>query len=209
MLYQPPFNIPSEPLWLNQVHGIEVADFKNEHNRMMRHNDSEKPITADASVAFKPNQVCVALTADCLPLLVCNKQGTKVSAIHAGWKGLAAGVIEAAIEKMQCNPRDLLVWLGPAIGPDSFEVGQDVLEAFGVMQSQAGSEDKLGFRPMSQGKFLANIYQLARQRLNQLGIDNQAIYGGDRCTFKEKEHFYSYRRDKETGRMASLIWINP
>lgn len=191
-------NLPSEPLWLNQVHGIAVAEFIDENN--------QKPIPADASVAFKPYQVCVVLTADCLPLLVCNKAGSKVSAIHAGWKGLAAGVIEATIEKMYCKPEDLLVWLGPAIGPDSFEVGEEVLKNFGAKKDQLSDS---GFRPISSGKYLADIYHLARQRLNRIGVDNQAIFGGDRCTFIEKELFYSYRRDKETGRMASLIWINP
>ena len=144
------------------------------------------------------------LTADCLPVLFCDRAGRVVAAAHAGWRGLAQGVLEATVAAMQVPPGDVLAWMGAAIGPDAFEVGDDVREAF----IQQHPEAVAAFVPHPSGvagKWLADIYQLARIRLNRSGV--QAIYGGGRCTFNESGHFYSYRRDGVTGRMASLIWL--
>jgi len=184
-------HLPSEPTWLNQVHGVEV----------IQANQQTTPVTADASFTQKPGVVCVAQTADCLPLLVCDRAGTTVAAIHAGWKGLAAGVIEATINTLKIPAQELLVWLGPAMGPQSFEVKEDVLAAFTTVDPKA----ELAFKPINSTQWLANIYLLAKQRLNNLGITH--IYGEELCTYNDKERFFSFRRDKDTGRMASLIWM--
>lgn len=220
------FDLPAEPLWIKQIHGIDVAEYLAHGNKIrinntlaiymqIRHQtmmNTGEPIIADASIAFSPNQVCAVLTADCLPLLICDKKGTKVAAIHAGWRGLAAGVIEATVKKLIKDPKDLkdlLVWLGPAIGPNAFEVGEDVLTAFNVNPANLNNNDfNSGFKKNANGRFLADIYFLARQRLQHLGIDAQNIFAGDHCTFTEKDKFFSFRRDQETGRMASLIWIS-
>jgi YfiH family protein len=140
------------------------------------------------------------MTADCLPVLFCNRAGTEVAAAHAGWRGLCAGVLEETVACFADSADNILAWLGPAIGPQAFEVGSDVREAFMAHHPQAES----AFRPVGE-KYMADIYQLARQRLTHLGISQ--IYGGDRCTFTEKGDFFSYRRDKTTGRMASFIWL--
>ncbi len=183
--------VPAEPLWLRQVHGIHVADAA-----------LVSPLPeADAGVAFRSGAVCAVMTADCLPVLLCDQTGTVVGAVHAGWRGLAAGVIEAAVRAMQVPPETLMAWLGPAIGPQVFEVGDDVHGAFVGYSELAGQ----AFRPGGRGRWLADIYLLARQRLNALGIRN--IYGGGFCTYSESEGFFSYRRDGQTGRMATLIWL--
>ena len=183
--------LPGEPLWLNQVHGIAVADA-----------DSASPGTeADAAVARRIGKVCVVMTADCLPLLLCDRAGTTVAAVHAGWRGLAAGVIEATVAAMACRPGDLLAWLGPAIGPAAFEVGDEVRAAFAARDPGATA----AFAPGAPGKWMADIWLLARQRLAALGID--AIFGGGRCTVTEAERFFSYRRDGVTGRMGTFIWL--
>lgn len=184
-------NLPGEPRWLKQVHGVAVVDAAATHDAP----------TADASLTSHANIVCAVMTADCLPLLFCNRQGSVVAAAHAGWRGLLDGVIEATVLRMNVAADDLLVWLGPAIGPDAFEVGDEVRDAF-ITHNAAASA---AFRPSLNGRWLANIYQLARQRLTKMGID--AIYGGHCCTYGDSERFYSYRRDGVTGRMASLIWI--
>lgn len=184
--------LPSEPLWLKQVHGVDVCGMDV---------GSCYP-TGDASKAFGKGQVCVVMTADCLPVLFCDKAGTRVAAAHAGWRGLDAGVLERTIESLQCAPADLLAWLGPAIGPDAFEVGPEVCEAF-ILHDVAA---EAAFKPSTNaGKWMADIYLLARQRLNAAGITD--ISGGDLCTYTDAERFFSYRRDGQTGRMASLIWI--
>ncbi len=186
-------HLPQEPLWLKQTHStrvVDVADFFNQENPI---------VDADASVAFQPNQVCVVLTADCLPILVCNKAGTCVSAIHAGWKGLAAGIVEASIQKLDCDPSTLMAWLGPGIGPTVYEVQEDFLSAFKDYQSEAT------FKPTENGRWLANMYALATERLNRLGVT--AIFGGEFCTYTDKTRFYSARRSGITGRMATLIWF--
>jgi YfiH family protein len=159
---------------------------------------------ADASVSFIPGEVCVVLTADCLPILLCDETGTRVGAIHAGWKGLAAGVIEATVERLACMPSSLMAWLGPAIGPDAFEVGEDVVEVF----KNAHTDIHKAFKAINKTKWKADIYTLARLRLEALGITR--IFGGDFCTYTEQERFYSARRaaqmGSQTGRMATLIW---
>ena len=184
-------HLPSEPAWLQQVHGVQVVDL-------------DKPTMSnegDASITRKLDRVCTVMTADCLPLLMCNTSGTVVGAAHAGWRGLHAGVIEETVNALDQDPADVLVWLGPAIGPRAFEVGNEVKQAFEQHDSRATS----AFTPSKPGHWFADIYALAKQRLQSMGIDR--IYGGEFCTFNDEEQFYSYRRDGKTGRMASLIWI--
>ncbi|QFH51053.1 purine nucleoside phosphorylase YfiH [Leclercia adecarboxylata] len=183
--------LPSKPVWLEQVHGTAVLRLTGEPYASKR---------ADASYSNTPGTVCAVMTADCLPVLFCNRAGTEVAAAHAGWRGLCAGVLEETVACFADSADNILAWLGPAIGPQAFEVGSDVREAFMAHDPQAES----AFRPVGE-KYMADIYQLARQRLTHLGISQ--IYGGDRCTFTEKGDFFSYRRDKTTGRMASFIWL--
>ena len=152
-------------------------------------------------LARGPGRVCAVLTADCLPLLLCDRAGTRVAAVHAGWRGLAAGVIEAAVERLGRPGPELLAWLGPAIGPDAFEVGPEVRAAF--VRSDPAAAD--AFVPARPGHWLADIYLLARLRLAALGVG--LVSGGDYCTVSDPERFYSFRRDGVTGRMASLIWL--
>jgi YfiH family protein len=194
--------LPSDPFWLTQVHGTKVIEVIDKENLDLK-NDSLRSPEADASIAFHPNQVCAVLSADCLPVLFCDKAGTKVSAVHAGWRGLANGVLEAAVQKLDVNPQDLLVWLGPAIGPTAFEVKEDVLVAF------KDSYNAACFKQTSAETWLADIYQLARCRLERLRITD--IFGGGFCTYTENERFYSARRSAKMGdtkgRMASLIWL--
>ncbi len=183
--------MPSEPVWLNQVHGICVVDVG--HAGCLPQ--------ADASVSTHRGSVCVVMTADCLPVLLCNEQGTVVGAAHAGWRGLCDGVIEATVAAMKAPANTLMAWLGPAIGPSAFEVGDEVRAALIACQPRAAAAFVAG----AEGKWMADIYQLARLRLNELGIDK--IYGGDFCTHGDPERFYSYRRDGVTGRMGSFIWL--
>lgn len=184
--------LPEEPLWLDQVHGCAVACGE----------EAVAGLEADASVAFGPGRVCAVLTADCLPLLLCDRQGTRVAAVHAGWRGLAAGVMEAALDTIATPGADLLCWLGPAIGPQAYEVGAEVRACFLDQDPQAAE----AFRPLGDGRrWHADLYRLARQRLARRGVE--AVYGGDRCTYSDPERFFSFRRDGTTGRMASLIWL--
>src|ERR1019366_8466827 len=184
--------LPSEPVWLEQAHGTLVA-----------HADHASCLPqADACIARHRAAVCVVMTADCLPILLCDKQGSVVGAAHAGWKGLAAGVIEATVQAMNVAPQNLMAWLGPAISQDAFEVGDEVRAAFIAAQAQA----LVAFIPGQHGKWLADLSALARLRLNALGITQ--IYGGDYCTYREREHFFSYRRDGATGRMGTFIWLD-
>ena len=191
--------LPSEPLWLEQVHGNRVLDIDVTLNTS-RSRDENKPFQADACFTAKSRYICVVMTADCLPVLICNRQGNKVAAVHAGWRGLQMGVIENTIDAMQLLPEDTLLWFGPAIGAQNFEVGAEVRQLFvdEIRQTEAA------FRANREGHYLLDIYQLARIRLQQKGINQ--IYGGGLCTYAEASRFYSYRRDGETGRMASLIW---
>jgi YfiH family protein len=158
---------------------------------------------ADAAYSDRPGVVCAVLTADCLPLLVCDRAGTQVAAIHAGWRGLARGVIEASLDQFTGPPDQILVWLGPAIGPAAYEVGAEVRQAFVDPDPQAAA----AFVATRPGHGLMDIYSLARQRLAGLGVTQ--VYGGDHCTYTGAESFYSYRREGVTGRMASLIWLSP
>jgi hypothetical protein len=184
--------LPAEPGWLKQVHSARVVELGRDTDR-----------EADASFTRETEQVCAVMTADCLPVLFCDRAGSVVAAAHAGWRGLADGVLEATVAAMQVRPAEVLAWMGAAIGPQAFEVGDDVREAF-VAQHPEAAEAFLPHPSAAAGKWLADIYRLARNRLNRIGV--QAIYGGGRCTFSESDVFYSYRRDGVTGRMASLIW---
>jgi len=182
-------NLPAEPVWLEQVHGVGVLDADNYSSNQV-----------DAAFSSHINQVCVVMTADCLPVLICNRQGTKVAAAHAGWRGLQAGVIEHTIDALQEEPANCLLWLGPAIGARAFEVGDEVREAF-VNEISVTAE---AFVANRAGHWLADIYQLACFCLQKKGVNE--IYGGGLCTYTDASRFYSYRRDNHTGRMASLIW---
>lgn len=185
--------IPAPLNWLNQVHGTVVHPASCHY---------EQAPDADAACAHEVEQACIVMTADCLPVLFCDRAGTVVAAAHAGWRGLKDGVLEASIAAMACDPVDILAWLGPAIGPTAFEVGGEVRDAFMAEQAKATA----AFVPSpNEGKWLADIYQLARLRLTRAGVN--AVYGGEHCTFSDGEQFYSYRRDGQTGRMASLIWL--
>lgn len=182
--------LPSEPVWLNQVHG-NVVTHAGEH--------IEATPTADGSYTRASGVVCAVLTADCLPVLFCGDEGEVIAAAHAGWRGLQAGIIDATVRAMHCQR--LQVFLGPAIGPEDFEVGDEVREAF-ISRDTAYAQ---AFVLQASGKWLADIYQLARLNLQSLGIEN--ITGGGWSTFADAQNFYSYRRDgAATGRMASLIW---
>ena len=184
-------DLPSPPHWLQQVHGCRVLECG------MQHENAQ----ADAATASVPGQVCAVLTADCLPLLLCNSAGSCVAAVHAGWRGLAAGVIEAALDRFDDPGSAMLAWMGPAIGPAAFEVGDEVRQHFLL----ADAECEPAFLPGQGGRWLADIYRLARIRLAARGVG--FVGGGDCCTVLEPERFFSYRRDGVTGRMASLIWI--
>ena len=185
-------HVPAEPRWLTQVHGNRVVCA-----------GTVATAQADASYCRTPGTVCAVLTADCLPVLLCEEAGRVVGAVHAGWRGLAGCVIEAAVKAMNEPPARLLAFLGPAIGPQAFEVGDEVREVF---LSQAPEAD-LAFAAKANGKWLADLYLLARQRLNGLGVAR--VFGGGWCTFGEAQSFYSFRRERVTGRMASLIWLQP
>ncbi|MBR2514880.1 MAG: peptidoglycan editing factor PgeF [Halomonas sp.] len=180
-------------LWLNQTHGA----------RVQQGYQSDTP-EADAAVASSNDYACVVLTADCLPVLFCNRQGTQVGVAHAGWRGLAGGVLEATVAAMNCDPDDILVWLGPAISNAQFEVGPEVYGAFVAVHPETA--DAFDHSPYRLGHYMADLYRLARFRLEALGIHH--ISGGHFCTACESR-FYSHRRDNgNTGRMASVIWIN-
>jgi len=184
--------LPNEPLWLEQVHGTVAV------------NAAQQPEIrrGDAAWAREAGVVCAVMTADCLPVLLCDRQGSVVAAAHAGWRGLLAGVLENAVRALQVDAVNLLAWLGPAIGPQRFEVGGEVRAAFVSRDSDA----RQAFTSHGDdGKYLCDIYLLARQRLRQLGVT--AICGGEACTVSEADRFFSYRRDGVTGRMASLIWL--
>ncbi|KHF26222.1 hypothetical protein JV46_15570 [Solemya velum gill symbiont] len=183
--------IPAEPHWLRQVHGCDVVETQQ----------VQGGCDADAACSFQSNEVCVVMTADCLPVLICDRSGTMVAAAHAGWRGLCDGVLEAAIAKLDSPAENLMAWLGPAISQQAFEVGEEVRDAFIARDSSAQE----AFIQNQQGRWMADIYQLARQRLESAGVAD--IYGGNYCTFTEESDFFSYRRDGITGRMASMIWI--
>ncbi|WP_299793580.1 peptidoglycan editing factor PgeF [uncultured Shewanella sp.] len=189
------FELPNSPAWLEQTHStrVIVADNQTVHD-------------ADGSYAEHPNQVCVVMTADCLPVLLCDRAGTEVAAVHAGWKGLCDGIIEVALEKFKSDSDELIAYLGPAIGADAFEVGEEVREMFISVHpdcdiffiSKASSDS-------TEKKYLADLQGLAKFRLNLAGVNE--VYQADTCTFKNADNYFSYRRDNVTGRMASFIWL--
>lgn len=190
--------VPSEPVWLNQVHGVRVVDAGN----------TDCVPNADASFTTRHNTVCVTMTADCLPILLCDTAGTVVASIHAGWRSLCDGVIEATVAKILTSTTikavDLMAWLGPAIGPTAFEIGSEVRAQFIAKDAQAES----AFQSQGNEKWLGDIYRIATQRLNNLGIHQ--IYGGQQqqfCTVTYNARFFSFRRDNITGRMATMIWL--
>ncbi len=182
--------LPGPPQWLEQVHGNGVVEHPSEV-------DGEKE--GDALVARSTGQVCAVLTADCLPVFFCNDRGNRVAVAHAGWRGLAGGILQATVAAMDEDAGRIMAWLGPAIGPGVYEVGREVRQAFG--------DEVSGCFAQHRDRWLLDLYSAARFKLNQIGIDR--IYGGGFCTFSDSSQFYSYRRDGETGRMASLIWMNP
>ena len=190
--------LPKDPLWLAQVHGADVVDI----DRIDAESSPEAPPRADAAVTRGVGTVCAVLTADCLPVLLTDRRGSIVAAAHAGWRGIAAGVLEATLTAMGTNSQAIIAWFGPAIGPQAFEVGADVLEAHCAWDPGAAD----CFVPRSRDRWLADLYALARRRLQRAGV--MAIYGGGRCTFSEHRSFFSYRRGgtDAAGRMATLIW---
>ena len=184
--------LPTDPIWLHQVHGTQVVDAAAV---------SDIP-SADAVYTRVRHVVCAVQTADCLPVLLAARDGSVVGVAHAGWRGMAAGVIENTLDAMHLKGDAAMAYLGPAIGPDAFEVGGEVLEAFAA----ADPDMRDAFKAKGEGKYHADLYALARLRLRRVGV--QAVFGGGFCTYTQAERFYSYRRDKITGRMASLIWID-
>jgi YfiH family protein len=188
--------LPGEPLWLAQSHGTAIVSADVGHGRAPE---------ADVAVSRCPGNVCAVLSADCLPVLLTDRRGSVVAAAHAGWRGLASGVLEAAVDSMQSAPADVLAWLGPAIGPSAFEVGPDVHAAFCDRDAAAAA----CFAATREGKWHADIYALARRALTRAGVDSAAIHGGGRCTYTERATFHSYRRGGPgcASRMATLIWL--
>ena len=190
--------LQNTPQWLEQIHGVKVVNAKTDG--VVR--------TADGSYANQPAHPCLVMTADCLPILLCDKQGTQVAALHCGWRSLAKGICVRGLQKFSAVPGDILAYLGPAISQPHFEVGVDVLEAFFKAARSQQHADQIAAAFTSAQRplhFYADIYSLARAELMALGVTS--IYGGDYCTYADETRFYSYRRDKTTGRMASLIWL--
>lgn len=185
--------LPAPPRWLQQVHGADV------HEARDAFDPAQEPV-ADAAVADAGAVVLAVLTADCLPVLFCSDDGSRIGAAHAGWRGLAAGVLEATVAAMAMPPERLLVWLGPAAGPAAYEIGVEVRDAFLARDAAAD----VAFAPTRPGHWRVDLYRLARQRLAEVGVTR--VYGGERCTISEPAAFFSHRRDQRTGRMASLIW---
>jgi len=183
--------LPAAPVWLQQVHGVAVVDASRVRGIPQ----------ADASWTGQDGVVCVVMTADCLPLLLRDRAGRCVAAAHAGWRGLAAGVIEQTVAALPARPGELLAWLGPAIGPAAYVVGAEVRDCFLAHDAQAAD----AFTAAASGGWHADLYRLARQRLARLGVHD--VSGGGLCSYTERDRFYSYRRDGATGRMASLIWL--
>ena len=184
--------LPSEPAWLHQVHGNQVVDAAV----------SEPYTEADGGFAQRAGFVCVVLTADCCPVFLCDRRGSRVAVLHAGWRGLARGVIEEGVRQLGVPGTELMAWLGPAIGPTAFEVGDDVYGAF----REQGADVATAFVKKPNGKWLAVIYLLATQRLNAVGVDN--VVANNFCTVSSRDRFFSYRRDGKCGHMASVIWLD-
>ena len=186
--------LPAEPVWLQQVHGVDVIELDNS-------GAFSVPPVADSAIARTPTRVCAIRVADCMPVLFAARDGTAVGAAHAGWRGLAGGVLEETVRRLGVPGSELLAWMGPAIGQPHFEVGDDVRTAFVVPDSDAAS----AFQPNSRGRWQCDLYALARRRLNAIGVSD--VHGGGWCTFAQGDRFFSYRRDGQCGRMAALIWI--
>lgn len=184
--------LPAEPRWLKQVHGTRVVDL-----------DREDAGTADGAVTTRPGIVCTVLTADCLPVLLCTRSGTRVGVAHAGWRGLLDGVLPATVAACGTAPDDLVAWLGPAIGQAAYEVGADVRDPFVARDSAAERR----FAPNGRGRWQADLYGLARDALAAAGVGS--VHGGGFCTYTEAERFFSHRREAPCGRMATLIWLDP
>jgi YfiH family protein len=188
--------LPAEPAWLEQVHGIAVFE-----------HDGPPPMSpprADAAVTSRPGQVCAVLTADCLPVVFASRDGARAGVAHAGWRGLVGGVLEATVAALQVPPAEIVAWLGPAIGPQAFEVGEEVRTAFVA----GAAENASAFEPNAAGRYQADLYRLARLALARVGV--HAVSGGGACTVTDAARYYSFRRDGgRTGRMATLVWIEP
>jgi hypothetical protein len=187
-----------EPLWLAQVHGATVV-------RADRHLPASAPPEADASVTSVPDLACAVLVADCLPVLFCDRSGHRVAAAHAGWRGLAAGVLEATVDALGVAPASVLAWMGPAIGPERFEVGPEVRAAF-VAHDPDAAACFVPHGAAADERYLCDLFALARRRLARIGVSQ--VHGGGLCTASDAERFFSYRRDGRTGRMAALIWVD-
>ncbi len=193
-------DLPGEPSWLSQVHGTAVVDLDALDRRAA---DVDALPVADAAFTRRPGTICTILTADCLPVLIASETGDVVGAAHAGWRGLAAGVLEALVRSLPAPAGSLLAWLGPAIGPRHFEVGPEVRDA--LLAADPGGE--AAFAPSPAGRFLADLPLLARRRLAGCGV--WRVSGGGECTYADGQRYYSHRRDGATGRQATLIWIDP
>ena len=186
-------SLPAMPRWLAQVHGTSVADLD-------RAAEGDVP-RADAAAVSNPGVVAAVLTADCMPLFLCDASGRRAAVVHAGWRGMSAGVIENALAALEVEARDVIAWMGPAIGPEAFEVGPEVREAFVAADAASAG----AFVAHGEGKFMADLYALARRRLERAGVPRVA--GGGFCTFRDTERFFSYRRARASGRMGAFIWL--
>lgn len=189
-------HLPSAPCWLRQVHGTQVHRFDA---------PSTEEVEADASVTSEPSVVLAILTADCLPVLFCADDGSEVGGAHAGWRGLAGGVLENTLAAMRTEPDHVHAWLGPAAGPQSYEIGREVFDAF--VANDAGAES--AFVATRPDHWRVDLYALARRRLQAAGMRADRIHGGGLCTISDPQRFFSHRRDQRGGRMASLVWIEP
>jgi len=187
------FNLPSAPRWLNQVHGVHVHRFDA--------STSAAP-EADAAVTAVPDIVLAVLTADCLPVVFAASDGGEIAVAHAGWRGLAAGILERTVKAMRTPAGDVMAWFGPAAGPEQYEIGQEVFDVFNAYNRQATK----AFSATRPGHWRVNLYTLAQQRLQAVGLNSKHIYGGGLCTISDPQRFYSHRRDARTGRMATLVW---
>jgi YfiH family protein len=186
-------HLPAAARWMSQVHGATVADL----DRL----GEEDVATADAATAGEPGRVGVVLTADCMPLFLCDAAGRRAGVAHAGWRGMAAGVIENTVGALEADPATVMAWMGPAIGPGAFEVGPEVRDAFLAVDPGAAG----AFAAHKPGKYLADLYRLARQRLERAGVTR--VYGGGFCTYRDAGRFFSYRREQKSGRMGAFIWL--
>ncbi|MBV7315965.1 peptidoglycan editing factor PgeF [Shewanella sp. NIFS-20-20] len=182
--------LPALPAWLNQVHGTSVLELPLAEDNC-----------ADGSFSRSPHQVCTVMTADCLPVLLCDDAGTQVAALHAGWRGLCDGILEIGVAKFSCPPAQVRAYFGPCIGPSAFEVGSEVRAAF----ISRHADDDTAFTALCADKYLADLAKLAELRLARVGV--QQFFHSHQCTFTLKDEYFSYRRDGVTGRQASLIWL--